>query len=150
MQVGFQVQVSETDLRKVLRRWLVAVLLSGCATSLMDGIWGDDSSSFAPRPPQALVRRPGARHGGRDQRMPRSPSSTMKRLAELNDGSIKSALKKFAEVERKYPYSSFATKAILMQAYAGYRRASGTTRSSPPTASSRCTPATRTRAMPII
>ncbi len=42
-------------------------------------------------------------------------------LADLTGGQNKSAIKKFAEVERKYPYSSFATKAILMQAYASYQ-----------------------------
>lgn len=42
-------------------------------------------------------------------------------LASLNKGETKSATKKFAEVERQFPYSSWATKAILMQAYAQYR-----------------------------
>jgi outer membrane protein assembly factor BamD len=44
-------------------------------------------------------------------------------LAELKSGQNKTAIKKFGEVERKYPYSSFATKAILMQAYANYQAA---------------------------
>ena len=42
-------------------------------------------------------------------------------LAQLEKGQSKSAITKFSEVERKYPYSSFATKAILMQAYASYK-----------------------------
>lgn len=43
-------------------------------------------------------------------------------LADLQSGSYKSAAKNFAEVERQYPYSKWATKAIIMQAYAFYQR----------------------------
>ncbi|MGH6855919.1 MAG: outer membrane protein assembly factor BamD, partial [Aestuariivirga sp.] len=42
-------------------------------------------------------------------------------LEKLNGGEWKSATKQFSEVERKYPYSKWATKAILMQAYANYQ-----------------------------
>jgi len=45
-----------------------------------------------------------------------------KGLADLNDGSYKAAAKNFAEVERQFPYSSWATKALLMQAFANYQR----------------------------
>ena len=43
-------------------------------------------------------------------------------LANLQAGSYKTAIKNFGEVERQYPYSKWATKAILMQAYAAYQR----------------------------
>lgn len=42
-------------------------------------------------------------------------------LAELQAGSYTRANKKFAEVERKHPYSKWATKAIVMQAFASYQ-----------------------------
>jgi outer membrane protein assembly factor BamD len=45
-----------------------------------------------------------------------------KGLEQLNSGSYKSAAKNFAEVERQHPYSSWATKALLMQAFANYQR----------------------------
>jgi outer membrane protein assembly factor BamD len=43
-------------------------------------------------------------------------------LVELQKGSYKGAQKKFAEVERQHPYSKWATKSILMQAFAAYQR----------------------------
>ncbi len=43
-------------------------------------------------------------------------------LADMQSGNYKSANKKFAEVERQHPYSKWATKAILMQAFSSYQR----------------------------
>ncbi len=43
-------------------------------------------------------------------------------LEALKNREYKTAAKKFAEVERQHPYSKWATKAILMQAYAQYQR----------------------------
>ncbi|CAN5143071.1 outer membrane protein assembly factor BamD [soil metagenome] len=45
-----------------------------------------------------------------------------KGLDELNNGSYREASKSFAEVERQHPYSKWATKAQLMQAYTQYQR----------------------------
>ncbi len=45
-----------------------------------------------------------------------------KGLASLNAQEYKTAIKHFSEVERQYPYSALATKAILMQAFAHYQR----------------------------
>jgi outer membrane protein assembly factor BamD len=45
-----------------------------------------------------------------------------KALENLNNQSYRTAAKDFAEVERQHPYSSWATRAILMQAYAQYMR----------------------------
>jgi outer membrane protein assembly factor BamD len=42
-------------------------------------------------------------------------------LSNLSSGNYRSAGKDFAEVERKYPYSKWATKSILMQAFAAYQ-----------------------------
>jgi outer membrane protein assembly factor BamD len=44
-------------------------------------------------------------------------------LAKMKDGEYKSAAKGFAEVERKHPYSNWATKALIMQAFSHYQRA---------------------------
>jgi outer membrane protein assembly factor BamD len=43
-------------------------------------------------------------------------------LEKLKSGSYKAAAKSFAEVERQHPYSKWATKALLMQAFANYQR----------------------------
>lgn len=43
-------------------------------------------------------------------------------LSELQSGNYSRAQKKFAEVERQHPYSKWATKAILMQAFSAYQR----------------------------
>ncbi len=43
-----------------------------------------------------------------------------KALKNLQNGEYKSAAKEFSEVERQHPYSSWATRATLMTAYAQY------------------------------
>ncbi|MEE4238116.1 MAG: outer membrane protein assembly factor BamD [Anderseniella sp.] len=43
-------------------------------------------------------------------------------VSDMQSGQYRSAVKKFSEVERQHPYSKWATKAILMQAYAQYQR----------------------------
>jgi outer membrane protein assembly factor BamD len=43
-------------------------------------------------------------------------------VKDIEGGEYRSAVKKFSEVERQHPYSKWATKAILMQAYAQYQR----------------------------
>ncbi len=45
-------------------------------------------------------------------------------LSQLNGGNYKSAAAKFADVERRHPYSKWATKSLLMQAFAHYQRKS--------------------------
>jgi outer membrane protein assembly factor BamD len=42
-------------------------------------------------------------------------------LSNMKAGNYKSANKKFSDVERRYPYSKWATKAILMQAFSSYQ-----------------------------
>lgn len=43
-------------------------------------------------------------------------------LEKMNDGQYRTAAKKFAEVERQHPYSKWATRALIMQAYSQYQR----------------------------
>ena len=98
----------------------VAVLMSGCSTgSLLNDVFSRDEAPAAVSGP---VPRGGAI-------APDLASADEKSVAELynggltdlNGGGFNRAKKKFAEVERQHPYSKWATKAILMQAYAAYR-----------------------------
>ncbi len=97
----------------------LSVAVPGCASSILDGIWGDDSSTRAATAgvgtglsPDLATAQDGEVVAGLYN----------KGLAALQDGQYKTATKNFSEVERQYPYSSWATKAIIMQAYTGYRR----------------------------
>jgi outer membrane protein assembly factor BamD len=118
VQVGLLVQVSRKFAQGVAVM-LAAVMLSGCATGLMDGIWGDDTSaSAAAAPAMTGGVAPDMTAAQENAEVARAYNAA---LAELNDNSTKAALKQFAEVERKYPYSSYATKSILMQAYVSYK-----------------------------
>jgi outer membrane protein assembly factor BamD len=45
-------------------------------------------------------------------------------LAHLNAGKLKEAIDSFNEVDRQHPYSEYAQKALLMTAFANYRRSS--------------------------
>jgi outer membrane protein assembly factor BamD len=42
-------------------------------------------------------------------------------LAYLNDGKLKKAAESFEEVDRQHPYSDWARKALIMNAFANYR-----------------------------
>lgn len=97
---------------------LVAVMLSGCATSLMDGIWGDDSASSSAAAASSSAVAPNTAAAQENVEVAKLYNEA---LADLNGNSLKSALKQFGEVERQFPYSTYATQAILMQAYIGYR-----------------------------
>ena len=121
MLAGFSVQASGKIARGVAAA-CVAVLLSGCASSMLDGLWGDDSKTSATATSSEALTA-----GGLSPDMSAATENAEvaklynEALSALNNGENKTAVKRFAEVERKYPYSSFATKAILMQAYANYR-----------------------------
>jgi outer membrane protein assembly factor BamD len=43
-------------------------------------------------------------------------------LAYMNEGKLSDAVKSFNEVDRQHPYSEWARKALLMSAFANYRR----------------------------
>jgi outer membrane protein assembly factor BamD len=100
----------------------LALSVSACATSGLKDLLGgssssDSSSTYAATAGKGLspdLSRPGQG----------DPVAEMynKGLDQLNSGSYKGAAKSFAEVERQHPYSSWATKALLMQAFANYQR----------------------------
>lgn len=95
---------------------MLAVPLSGCASSIMDGIWGDDSSSASAGVGTGLA--PDSATAADGEAVAKLYNDG---LDSLKSGSYKTSVKKFSEVERQYPYSNYATKAILMQAYAAYK-----------------------------
>lgn len=116
-QVGFSVQVSRR-FSQAIAATLVGVTLSGCASSLMDGIWGDDSGSSSAAASSSSAVAPNSAAAQGDVEVAKLYNAA---LTDLNGNSLKSALKQFGEVERQFPYSTYATQAILMQAYIGYR-----------------------------
>jgi outer membrane protein assembly factor BamD len=93
----------------------LAFVLAGCATGLMDGIWGDDKESSSS---MSAAVAPDMSASAENADVAKAYNEA---LALLNSGSTNTAIKQFAEVERKYPYSNYATQSILMQAYANYR-----------------------------
>jgi outer membrane protein assembly factor BamD len=117
---GVQVRVAGKLAQGVLAV-LMAVLLAGCSSGLMDGILGDDTAASASSSDaMAAGLTPDMSAATENAEVAKLYNQG---LEQLNKGQSKSAISKFSEVERKYPYSSFATKAILMQAYASYRAA---------------------------
>ena len=100
---------------------VMSMSVSGCASSILDGIWGDESSTRAASSGVGTGLSPDLATAQDGEVV---AALYNKGLGNLQDGQYKSATKNFAEVERQYPYSSWATKAIIMQAYAGYRRGS--------------------------
>ncbi len=105
-------------LPKLISIVLVASLLSGCSGgSVLNDVFGsDDNSSSAaslgdPLSPDLAAaddKQVAALYNGG--------------LSELSSGNYKTAATKFAEVERRHPYSKWATKSLLMQAFAHYQR----------------------------
>lgn len=110
-------------LRKAVRGLVLIAALTavgGCSMSGMRDLLNNDSPSsttYAASAGKGL----GPDMGGPGQGDPVAALYN-KGLGELNDGSYKSAAKSFGEVERQFPYSSWATKALLMQAFANYQR----------------------------
>ena len=100
---------------------VVATAVSGCSSGLLDGIWGDSSSSTSA----AVVPATGNDAVAPDLYGSNEGDAVAKLynegLTKLQAGEWKSATKQFSEVERQYPYSKWATKAILMQAYSNYQ-----------------------------
>jgi len=92
---------------------LAALLLAGCSGGLPDiGEYLTGSSSSDAVSP------------GMDKVDDTKPIAELYNagLEALKKREYRTAVKKFAEVERQHPYSKWATKAILMQAYAQYQR----------------------------
>lgn len=97
-----------------------AVSVSGCSSSIMDGLWGDESSTRAASAGVGTGLAPDMATANEGEAMAKLYNTG---LEKLNDNQFKSAKKAFSELERQYPYSSYATKAIIMQAYVGYKSA---------------------------
>ncbi len=116
-----------------------ALLVGGCGGvtggDIGNYIWGDSSAKTASAPPAptqdnsssttALAAKSG------DAISPDLSSvDDVKPIAELYNkglealkaGNYTTAKKEFSEVERQHPYSEWATRAILMQAYVDYQR----------------------------
>ena len=93
---------------------VVAFLLSGCSSgSVLGDVFGSDDSNAdigdALSPDLALAddkQVAGLYNDG---------------LSQLNSGNYKTAAKKFSEVERRHPYSKWATKSLLMQGFSHYQ-----------------------------
>lgn len=117
VQVGFSVQASRR-LSQGIAAAIVGVMLSGCASSLMDGIWGDDSNASSAAAASAGAVGPDTAAAEGNVEVAKLYNEA---LSDLNGNSLKSAQRQFGEVERQFPYSTYATQAILMQAYIGYR-----------------------------
>lgn len=99
---------------------LCAVVLSGCSSgSLLSGVLGgDDRSTVGAKAGKGGALAPDLSASGDGA----VAGLYNEGLADLQSGSYKQANKKFAEVERQHPYSKWATKAILMQAFSSYQR----------------------------
>jgi outer membrane protein assembly factor BamD len=100
----------------------VAALLSGCSTaSVIKDVFGNDST---PAASTSMGLTGGAMSPGSDAPARGDPVAELYNagLEKLKSGSYKAAAKSFAEVERQHPYSKWATKALLMQAFANYQR----------------------------
>ncbi len=95
---------------------LAALMLAGCSNPLK-GMLDSGDDTMAASAGGALAPDMGTANDGAAVARLYNDG-----LSEMNSGSYKQAAKKFAEVERKYPYSQWATKALLMQAYANYQR----------------------------
>lgn len=101
------------------------LLLSGCAGgNLNDYLPGGDDSDSSSSQGFSLF-------GGGDAVPPDlgndpdgAPIAKMynEGVKDVRNEEFRSAVKKFSEVERQHPYSKWATKSILMQSYAQYRR----------------------------
>jgi outer membrane protein assembly factor BamD len=96
---------------------LVATALSACtvASSMRNILNGGDDSASLQTSGRALAPDASTPDDAAVSELYNSG------LSNLRGGNYRSAVKDFAEVERKHPYSKWATKAILMQAFAAYQ-----------------------------
>jgi outer membrane protein assembly factor BamD len=100
----------------------VALMLAGCATpGVIGDIFGGGST---PAATTSVGLTGGAISPGEESPSRGDPVAELYNagLEKLRAGSYKAAAKSFAEVERQHPYSKWATKALLMQAFANYQR----------------------------
>ena len=108
---GFLRSCRRSGARGLLAAGVLGLMLSGCASggNMLDKLIGGVKDAIAP---------------GMDSPDKVEPISKLYNdaLQSLKGGQYRTAAKKFAKVERQYPYSRWASKAILMQAYAQYMR----------------------------
>lgn len=96
-----------------------ALLLSACSSgSMLDSVFSSNDGLSASSTGKAGAMAPDMAAATDDD----VSGLYNEGLSLLNSGSYNRAQKKFAEVERQHPYSKWATKAILMQAFAAYQR----------------------------
>lgn len=102
------------------------LLLSGCSGSVSNLLNGSPTSSNTATPASSDQSLP---HGDGiapsfDSAEDGEPVSKLynKGLDNLKNGYYRTAAENFDEVERQHPYSQWATRAILMSAYAQYMR----------------------------
>src|SRR5262245_12878715 len=98
--------------------FMIALFLAGCSSTskMLDDIWNDDSSTSSTHAAAASGDAIPPNLANADQAEPVAKLYN-KALDELKAGSYRTAATSFGEVERQHPYSMWATKAILMQAY---------------------------------
>lgn len=106
----------------------LALALAGCSKvgQIGDYVWGSDTpSSSSGTRAKALSASTGDAISpdlaAVDDAKPIAELYN-KGLESLKEKEYKTAAKRFAEVERQHPYSKWATRAILMQAYSQYMR----------------------------
>lgn len=118
---------------KLTSALFVTLMVSGCgggidtsgvgSGGIGEYIWGDSKTSTAS------AKKP-SKAGGDAISPDLSSADNSEPVAKLYNAGLKSmkkgeyrtAAKKFAEVERQHPYSIWATRAVLMQAYTQYQR----------------------------
>lgn len=96
---------------------------SGMGGGLGDYIWGDSGSSSGTPSAAGLTSGDAIapNMGSVDDAEPIAKLYNAG-LNHMKKGNYRSAAESFAEVERQHPYSIWATRAVLMQAYAQYMR----------------------------
>jgi outer membrane protein assembly factor BamD len=107
----------------------VLALLPACSGSNpLDDVWGGSSTSSSTPTTTGSTQAIAAAGdaippslANADQNEPVAKLYN-KGLDEMKEGSYRTAATSFGEVERQHPYSVWATRAILMQAYAQYQR----------------------------
>jgi outer membrane protein assembly factor BamD len=108
----------QKTVQSMLMLGTLTVMLSACSSSgVMGDLLGGSSSSTRPASAGGALS-PDLASAGQGDPVAELYNSG---LEKLNAGSYKSAAKSFAEVERQHPYSKWATKALLMQAFAYYQ-----------------------------
>ncbi len=107
------------SIKNIVLLSVVAGLLSACSSSgVMSDLLGGSTTSVSPAAATGSALSPDLAAAGKGDPVAELYNSG---LSKLNAGSYKAAAKSFAEVERQHPYSKWATKALLMQAFAYYQ-----------------------------